>query len=126
MSRLKRVSVFVILFAVGVLVAVLALTQFRRAAPARLVSQPQALPPGGSGGSTAPVPVAGAQGGQTAIGSGSVAPDAPVDLNHLPPLPSGNYLQAGEADKEDRIESNLTEKHHVLQRLEHRPVEPAR
>jgi hypothetical protein len=90
--------------------AALLFLQPRPAAPARSGDPLRALGPNHT---PAPAAAAITRSGETTIGQGSVEPDAPVDLNHLPPAPPAVF--SAEKREEDRIEGLLTEEAYEAQ-----------
>ena len=112
MRRVPR-SVWALVLA-GALASLL-LILFHLAAPTQSAERLRARAPGAGGSPTRPTPspaAAIARQGETTIGQGMAAPEAPVDLNHLPPAPPGSSL---EEQEENRIESFLTDEEYEAQ-----------
>ncbi len=113
MRRVPR-SVWALVLASAL--ACLLLIQLHFVAPTQSGERLRALAPGAGGLETrlTPAPVAAAitRTGETTVGQGSAAPEAPVDLKHLPPAPPGSAL---EEQNENRIESFLTEAEYEAQ-----------
>jgi len=107
MPRSQR-SPFV--FYAGLLVgglALLLLVQLRHRDSPKSAGLHPALAANGQRATPLPLGGAGAAASVTAYGQFTVAPEAPVNLNRLPPAPRHDY-SAG-AEGKDRIESNLTD-----------------